>query len=215
MTEAAGAPTATDQMMDAYVKGDSAGAQALSAQVNREAGIEQPQDSLALAPMPPAPKVAATEVEKAITTLKETGGEHAALVDRWQQEGANPAEELAYAKAAFSKYATPKLIEKFNKSGLGNDPEIILYLAKQGRLDAGMSGDFTVARNYEAPSEQARVMTPARGGSSAQAELNQLLHDNPPGSDKYKNPRVQNRVAELSRMIAGGGSIVGSGGRTA
>ena len=37
------APTAHDQMMEAHFRGDQAGAQGLSAQVNQEAGIEQPQ----------------------------------------------------------------------------------------------------------------------------------------------------------------------------
>jgi hypothetical protein len=206
-------------MVDAYVKGDSAGAQALSARVNRAAGIEQPlsgPDPLALAPMAAAPKAEVGEVDRAIATLNELGGEHAALVQEWQQTGANAAEELGYAKAAFRDIVAnrPDLIAKVDASGLGNDPAVLKLLAKHGRLNAGMMGDFTVARN-NAPSEQARVMTPGRGGSSAQAELNQLMHDNPPGSDKYKNPRVQSRVAELSRMIASGGSIVGSGGRTA
>jgi hypothetical protein len=203
-------------MIDAYVKGDSAGAQALSAQVNREAGIEQPQDTLALAPMAPAPKAEVGEVDRAIATLNELGGEHAALVQEWKQTGANAAEELGYAKAAFRDIVAnrPDLIAKVDASGLGNDPAVLKLLAKHGRLNAGMMGDFTVARN-NAPSEQARVMTPGRGSSSAQAELNQLMADNPPGTAAYKNPRVQNRVAELSRMIAGNGPMIGQGGRNA
>jgi hypothetical protein len=58
--------------------------------------------------MPPAPTVAATEVDRAIATLNELGGDHAAMVENWQSGGANPAEELGYAKQAFAKYATPQ-----------------------------------------------------------------------------------------------------------
>jgi hypothetical protein len=56
--------------------------------------------------MPPAPTVAAIEVDRAIATLNELGGDHAAMVENWQSGGANPAEELGYAKQAFAKYAT-------------------------------------------------------------------------------------------------------------
>src|ERR1700681_1559970 len=145
------APTAHDQMMEAHFRGDQAGAQALSARVNQEAGIEQPQDSLALAPMAAAPKAAVGEVERAIATLNELGGEHAALVQEWKQTGANAAEELGYAKAAFRDIVAnrPDLIAKVDASGLGNDPAVLKLLAKHGRLNAGMMGDFTVARNNE------------------------------------------------------------------
>jgi hypothetical protein len=208
------APSASEQMMDAYVKGDSAGAQALSAQVNREAGIEQPQDTLALAPMAPAPKAEVGEVDRAIATLNELGGEHAALVQEWKQTGANAAEELGYAKAAFRDIVAnrPDLIAKVDASGLGNDPAVLKLLAQHGRLQAGMMGDFTVARN-NAPSEQARPLP--RGQSAAQAEMNKIYKDNPPGTEKYKDPAVQRRIAQLAEIMSGGGSIVGSGGRTA
>jgi hypothetical protein len=36
-----------------------------------------------------------------------------------------------------------------------------------------------------------------------EAELNQLMADNPPGRDSYKSLRVQQPVETLSRMIAG------------
>ena len=217
MTEAAAAPTATDQMMDAYVKGDSAGAQALSAQVNQEAGIEQqPRDPLALAPMAAAPKAEVGEVDRAIATLNELGGEHAALVQEWKQTGANAAEELGYAKAAFKDIVAnrPDLIAKVDASGLGNDPAVIKLLAKHGRLNAGMMGDFTVARNNEPSiSEPQRAMP--RSQSAAQSELNRILEETPPGSRGYAKASVQRRVSQLHEMIAGSGSIVGSGGRTA
>src|ERR1700694_5475854 len=147
----------TSQMMEAVFRGDGQGAQALSEQVNREAGLDQPQsgpDPLALAPVAPAPKAEVGEVDRAIATLNELGGEHAALVQEWQQTGANAAEELGYAKAAFRDIVAnrPDLIAKADASGLGNDPAVLKLLAKHGRLNAGMMGDFTVARN-NAPSE--------------------------------------------------------------
>jgi len=79
------APTAHQQMMDLVIKGDQAGAQALSAQVNREAGIDQPEvghDPLVLAPMPDAPRGEIAFVERAATTLSELGPEGEALVQK-------------------------------------------------------------------------------------------------------------------------------------
>ena len=211
------APTAHDQMMEHYLAGNQQGAQALSKQVNQEARIDQPpQDdgdvSMRLAPMPPAPKSEAAAVDRAISTLTELGGDHAALVQEWQTSGANIGEELAYAKSAFQKYATPELIAKFDLSGMGNDPDVIRFLAKQGRLDAGFMGDFSVARNSNAPG-------PAAGGpsfsASAKTEINQIMKDNPPGSQGYKNPAVQRRLQELHRATAGDQPMIGQGGRTA
>jgi hypothetical protein len=162
----------------------------------------------------PEDRIAATVVDQAISKLTELGGEHAALVQEWRDTGANPAEEIAYAKAAFSKHATPELIAKVDASGLGNDHAVLKFLAKQGRLDAGMMGDFTMVRNGEAPS-RAQVVTRGSGTSAAQAEFNKLYKDNPPGTEQYKNLQVQKRIAELAEIIGGGGNIVGQGGRTA
>jgi hypothetical protein len=170
----------------------------------------------ALAPMPDAPQVATGEVDVAIARLTERGPEHAQLVQNW---GPDFGQNLAYAKNAFRAIAAnrPDLIAKVEASGLGDDPAVLELLAKHGRLSAGLMGDFTVARNsestFQTPERGSRA-SPTRGGS-AQAELNQLLNDNPPGSQSYKNPRVQQRVEALSRMIAGGGSVVGQGGRYA
>jgi hypothetical protein len=213
------APTAHDQMMDMVFKGDAAGAQAMSAQVNREAGIEQPQvghDPLALAPMPDAPRAEVGEVDRAVAILTEHGGEHAALVQEWKQSGANIGEELAYAKAAFRDIVAnrPDLIAKVDASGLGNDPAVLKLLAQHGRLQAGMTGDFTVARNGSSPSE-----APAfRGGGGSKAallaELSQIRKDNPVGTEKYKNPAVQRRITQINETLYPG-DIVGRGGRTA
>jgi hypothetical protein len=45
--------------------------------------------------------------------------------------------------------------------------------------------------------------------------MNKIYKDNPPGTEKYKDPAVQRRIAQLADILSGGGSIVGSGGRTA
>ena len=214
--------SAHQQMMDAHVRGDNAGAKALSERVNIEAGISPVAEGDAsqvathqLAPMPDAPKLEANEVSGAIATLTEIGGEHAELVQKWERQGANPAEELGYAKAAFKDIATnrPDLISKFDASGLGNDPAVLEFLAQHGRLQAGMMGDLTVAQRYSAPSE-----TPAFRGNgsraSLQSELDKIMEATPPGTAAYAKPSVQKRVTEIMETLHGNGNIVGRGGRT-
>lgn len=49
--------------------------------------------------------------------------------------------------------------------------------------------------------------------STIQGEIDQLMRDNPPGSPKYSDPKVQKRIRELSEQLHGTGSIVGSAGR--
>lgn len=51
--------------------------------------------------------------------------------------------------------------------------------------------------------------------SPAQAELNQIYADTPPGTAGYKTAAVQKRVQLLQERIHGTGSIVGNNGRTA
>jgi hypothetical protein len=214
------APTAHGQMMEHYFAGDGAKAQALVNQANAEAGIDEAvhNDPTALARMPKAPKAQVSEVDKAVATLTKLGGEHAALVNEWKQTGANVAEELGYAKAAFRDIAAtrPDLIAKVDASGLGNDPAVLKLLAQHGRLQAGMMGDFTVSRN-NAPSfdqpQQQRAMP--RGQSAAQAELTRIYKETPPGSEGYKAKAVQDRIFKLQEMIHGDGPAVGLGGRTA
>jgi hypothetical protein len=215
------APTAHQQMMELVIKGDQAGAQAMSAQVNREAGIDQPEvghDPLALAPMPPAPTEEATVVARAATTLSQLGPEGAALVQAWGgPTSQNFQENLGYAKQAFKDIATnrPDLIEKFDASGLGNDPSVLEFLAKHGRLAAGFSGDDSVSsQRYSAPSA-----APAfRGGGGSKAalldELSQIRKDNPVGTPKYAQPAVQKRIQQINEILYPG-DIVGRGGRTA
>jgi hypothetical protein len=162
--------------------------------------------------MPDAPTLAAREVTTAIDKLNELGGEHSRLLDEW---GSGFGENLAYAKQAFKEIVAdnPGIIAKVDRSGLGNDPAVLRLLANHGRMKAGMTGDF------ETPVQRTGSRlgdTSERGqgrGGSAQAELDQLMTDNPPGTAAYKSPRVQRRVEALSRQISGGGNVIGRGGR--
>jgi hypothetical protein len=51
--------------------------------------------------------------------------------------------------------------------------------------------------------------------SAAQAELNKIYKETPPGSAGYKTKAVQDRVRQLNESIHGDGPAVGQGGRTA
>jgi hypothetical protein len=55
---------------------------------------------------------------------------------------------------------------------------------------------------------------PTPGMSRAQAELDQIYKDNPPGSEGYKAASVQKRITELTERLHGGESVVGTNGRT-
>jgi hypothetical protein len=219
------ADTATEAAIDAHISGDAEKAAPL---FNR-ATIEHQRSAAAteriepgqwrdghetLAPMPDAPPIATGEVDAAITKLTERGGDHAALVDNW---GADIGENLAFAKAAFKEIAAsdPDLIAKVEASGLGDHPAVLQFLAKQGRLSAGMMGDYTIARRNNDLTSSPMASAKPRPGGPAREEHDQLMRDNPPGSNAYKSPAIQRRVEQLSRMISGGGNVVGQGGRYA
>jgi hypothetical protein len=190
-------------------------------------GWRDGNEPTSLSPMPPGPTIAPSEATAAMQTLNERSGGHSDLVARW---GDDFAPNFAYAKAAFKDIAAnrPDLIEKFQKSGLGDDPSVIEHLAQFGRQQAGRLGDFTIARNHNnngpapmptfIPSSPSSTRSGASGNSNnngsleTQGELNRLLASNPPGSQGYKTnaPRIQ----QLYRTLAGSGSIVGTGGRT-
>jgi hypothetical protein len=202
----------------AWMRGDMQRAQELNQPIadDQPAGngaSSQAVDDIAFAPMPDAPKLEEGEVSGAMAKLAQMGGEHAQLVQKW---GADAGENLAYAKAAFREVATtrPDLIAKFEASGLGDDASVIEFLAQHGRLQAGMTGDFTVARNGSSPS--AAPAFRGGGGSKAAllAELSQIRKDNPVGTEKYKNPAVQRRITQINETLYPG-DIVGRGGRTA
>jgi hypothetical protein len=170
----------------------------------------------------PAPKTEAALVERAATTLSQLGPEGEALVQEWGgHTSPDFHENIAYARQAFSDIVAnrPDLIAKVDASGLGNDPAILKLLAEHGRMQANTLGDSTVSSRmdtfltgYETPGQtQARP----RGQSGAQDRLNQLYKDNPPGTEKYKQPHVQKEIARLMSSLHGDGDIVGTGGRTA
>jgi hypothetical protein len=196
--------------------GDGEKAQALSQPIPDDIPVERAGEGvpawIPLPPMPEAPKVEPSVVDSAITKLNGIGGEHVALVQSW---GSDASENLAYAFEAFKDIAAnkPDLIAKFYASGLGNDPSVIEFLAKHGRLHAGLMGDFTVARN-SAPSFDEPQQAMPRGQSAAQRELNKIFQETPPGTEGYKDKAVQDRIRKLSEMIHGDGPAVGHGGRT-
>jgi hypothetical protein len=179
--------------------------------------------SAPLAPMPEAPHIATSKVDSAIAKLNERSDGHSDLVARW---GSDFAPNLAYAKAAFAEISTnrPDLIAKFEAAGLGDDPSVIDHLATFGRQQAGMAGDFTIARNHsnepaftnraEPASTRAGPSGNNRGSEETQTELRRLINENPPGSQRYAGPQIQNRIQQLHRMIAGSGSVIGRGGRS-
>jgi hypothetical protein len=222
------ADTATEQAIDAHISGDTQKATVAFDRASVEHRRSAPPEDGStpghgwrdghepLAPMPAAPAIAIGEVDAAINKLNERGGDHAALVENWGSDiGAN----LAYAKSAFADIAAtrPDLIQKFERSGLGDDPAVLSFLAQHGRLNAGLMGDHTIARRNNDmttnPINRAGPTGTNRGGS-AREQLDELMAANPPGSDKYKSPAIQRKVESLSRQISGGGSIIGSGGRT-
>lgn len=49
--------------------------------------------------------------------------------------------------------------------------------------------------------------------SSLQDELNKIMSENPPGTDKYKQPHIQRRIAELNSALYGNAPVVGAAGR--
>ena len=167
-----------------------------------------------LAPMPPAPHVETSEVDRAIAKLNERGADHAALVQSW---GSDFSDNLGYAKAAFKEIAAsdPDLIATVERAGLGDHPAVLKILAKQGRLTAGLMGQNTSRRNTDMTTNPVNREGPTgtnRGGS-ARDQLDELMAANPPLSASYRTPSVQRRVEALSREIAGGGSIIGRAGR--
>jgi hypothetical protein len=228
--QSSAADSATGEAVDAHLtKGPEAAAplfnratiehsrSAQESEKGQDQGWRDGQDAQPLSPMPAAPAVT-SETDAAINKLNTFGGAHADLLASW---GPDAAVNVEYARSAFRDVAAsnPDLIAKFDANGLGDHPAVLDFLAKHGRLSAGMMGDLTIARrNNDMPPISRNQFTASgqnRAGGSAQAELKQLMLDNPPGSESYKNPQVQRRAENLSRLIAGRGDVVGKGGRTA
>jgi hypothetical protein len=201
--------------LDAWISGDMQKAQELNQPIvdDRPAGGEAPVSQ----PVTPAeaPKGEAAIVARAATKLTELGPEGAALVQEWGGHTSQDFQEnLAYARSAFADIAKtrPDLIAKVDASGLGNDPAILKILAQHGRMQANMTGDFTVARNGTPPSE-APVYRGNGTKASLLAELANIRKENPVGSDKYRQPAVQKRIMQINESLYPG-DIVGQGGRT-
>jgi hypothetical protein len=218
------ADKSTATAIDAYISGDKAKAATAFRQADaaRAAPSETGTDPAwrddsndVLPPMPDNPEVT-SESDAAVTRMAEMGGSHTALLDSW---GSDAAVNVQFARSAFAEIAAsdPTLIAAFDRAGLGDSATIIDHLAKHGRLAAGLMNDRTIERrnNDVTHSPIANASRP-RNSSSAQNELDKILEVNPPGSQAYKNPKVQARVEHLYRMIAGSrDAIVGQGGRTA
>jgi hypothetical protein len=216
------ASTATGAAMDAYLSGNkdkaaglfqkstAAHERATPSETGTDPAWRDDSNDVPLPPMPDNPEVSG-ESDAAVTRMAEMGGAHADLINSW---GGEAAVNVQYARSAFAEAvaADPGLVAAFDRSGLGSNATVIEWLAKHGRLSAGLMNDNTIARNNVTNSP---IASRPRGGSSAQNELNELLDANPPGTAAYKSPKVQQRVEALSRLIAGSGVAIGQGGRTA
>ena len=90
---------------------------------------------------------------KAATTLSALGPEGAALVQEWGGPTSHDFQEnFAYAREAFRDIAAnrPDLIAKVDRSGLGNDPAILITGARQTRTKSGQhDGRLHCAAKYE------------------------------------------------------------------
>ena len=220
------AEAATNAAVEAHITGaplekstpmfDKAAVLHRRAEAEQETGDDW-RDTTNLAPMPDAPRIEQTEVDRAIAKLNSRSFEHAALASEW---GSGFGEEWGYARAAFKEVAAsdPDLIAKVEASGLGDHPAVLKFLAKQGRLAAGLMNETT----RSAPMPINRSSTPTgpagdhRGSEETRTELARMMRENPPGSARYKEPHIQSRIQQLHRTIAGSGSnIVGVGGRRA
>ncbi|PDT71730.1 hypothetical protein CO683_00800 [Bradyrhizobium ottawaense] len=87
----------------------------------------------------------------------------------------------------------PEVVEFFEKTivngqKLGDHPILMRMFGNIGRRMG--EGEFIGAVGSE-----------QRG--SLQTELQQLMHDNPPGTEKYKNPAVQKRIGEINQALYG------------
>jgi hypothetical protein len=220
------ANTATNAAVDAHLTGNPDAAAPLfdkaSVAHRQAAGMPDPnswRDGNELPPMPAAPPIT-SETDSAVSRLNEMGGRHQELVSSW---GNDAKQNLEYSRDAFRQIATdhPDLISAFDRSGLGDHPGVIEFLARHGRIAAGFSGDNTIAaRNHEPtmttpttnpnpnPSGTVRHMA---GGSAAQAEVEQIMLDHPPGTAGYSSPAIQHRLEYLHRQITGNAPIVGHG----
>lgn len=100
-------------------------------------------------------------------------------------------------------YGSPELIDMLestvvNGQKLGDHPEMVRLFGTLGRRmdEHGFIGAASADEQQ-----------------SIQEELNQVMRDNPPGTDKYRDPTVQKRIRELNEKLHGSGPVVGQAGR--
>lgn len=130
------------------------------------------------------------------------GESEAALKKEW---GADYDANAQLAGRVIRSHASPEFVsflENTEVEGqkLGDHPEMMRLMAKIGRrMDEhgfiGVSG--------------------AEEQGTIRDEINQIMRDNPPGTEKYKDPKIQARLRELNEKLHGTGGIVGSAGRAA
>lgn len=190
-------------------------------------GWRDGKEPTSLGPMPEVPTIASTEVDSAIAKLNNNGPESARLVSEW---GHDFKDNFSFAREAFKDVAAnnPDLIRQVEASGLGNSPAVLRFLAKQGRLSAGLMGigpgDYSAQQatprneplsiNRTGPTAQGPIGN-NRGSEETRSELARMMREAPPGSAMYKDPQTQARIQQLHRTIAGSGVPVGVGGRRA
>jgi len=161
------------------------------------------------------PAAAVTAVSKAVTELAQAqlAEQNRVAVQARTDAEANLKKELG---ADYSKHVNlaVRAVEVFggdelktflnttivNGAKLGDHPMLIKAMGKVG-LRMG-EGEFIGA-----------VGSAEKG--SLQAEMQQIMADNPPGTEKYKSPAVQKRLGEINTALYGSAPIVGMAGRSA
>jgi hypothetical protein len=121
-----------------------------------------------------------------------------------KEMGADYEPGLELAKRAVRTFGDDGLVGLFdtvvNGRKLGDDPAVIKAFMKIGRRMG--EGEFIGA-----------VGTDQRQG--LEAELQQIMRDNPPGTDRYRQPAIQTRLRQINEQLHGRTPVVGTAGRTA
>ncbi len=132
--------------------------------------------------------VASVDAENDRVALKFREQGEAALRKEW---GSDYDKTLPLKNLALNEFGTPALKDFLDnthvKGGkLGDHPDIVRFFAmvgmkmKEGGLEEAVTADQ---------------------GQSAAEEMARLLRENPPMSEKYKDPAIQRRMAELSAKV--------------
>jgi len=137
---------------------------------------------------------AATKAEENRVAVEARAANEAALRKEWGADYEANKTLATRAVQAFGEVKShPEVIEFFDKTmvngqKLGDHPVMIRMLGNIGRRMG--EGEFIGA-----------VGSDQR--ASLQSEMQQLMHDNPPGTEKYKSPAVQNRIKQISEALHG------------